>query len=278
MTDEAIEVSISASRFMETTDSIHHAGIKQFGKSYKQRSHTALISAFFKLIDQQCVSTLLEIGAFQAEISRRFVAEAPARQALAVEANPYNYKKFKQSLNDAGVLYHHAAVLNRDGPCDLQLHTTEIDSQNGYIRGNNSLLTSDARPETRNETIPGITLDSLVAEYVATHAFHEPSVKHPALWIDVEGALDLVIKGGSHTLKDSLMVFAEVETQRLWNNQAIFPEIASLMNELGFFPYLRDCEYEPEQFNVIFANRELINQAVFQQVATEFYQSLEQAS
>lgn len=269
-----IDKNISVEAFSRVTDRIHQAGIDNSGKAYKQRSHLALVSAFFKIIDRLSVTTTLEVGAFQAEFSRKFMSEAPARHALAVEANPYNYNKFKGSLTAAGVLYHHAAVLDREGPCELQLHVTDIDVENGYIRGNNSILKSDARPETRAVSVPGTTLDALVTSYVTSKSIPDPAVRHPALWIDVEGALDLVIKGGEQTISNSLVIFAEVETERLWNKQATFPEIAAQLDKLGFFPWLRDCEYEPEQFNVLFANRELIDTAVLEDLATQFYDEL----
>lgn len=274
MNTQHIDPNISFNEFSQTTDRIHHAGIEKFTKTYKQRSHQALISAFFKIIDKHNVTALLEIGAFKAEVSRRFVTEKPARHALAVEANPYNFNTFNDSLTKAGVLYHHAAILDREGPCKLQLRVTDLDDENGYIRGNNSLLKTDVRPDTRDETVPGTTLDTLVSSYVASKLFPAPSVNHPALWIDVEGALDLVIRGGQHSIRNSLMIFAEVETERLWNDQAIFPEIAIQLDELGYFPYLRDCEYEPEQFNVVFANRKLIDIALLEEVASEFYKEL----
>ena len=269
-----IDKHINFETFSQSTGRIHQAGIDNSGKTYKQRSHTALVSAFFNIIDKLSVSTLLEIGAFQAEISRKFVSEAPDRHALAVEANPYNFDKFKDSLSADGVQYHHAAVLDREGPCELQLHVTDIDVENGYIRGNNSILKSDARTETRAVSVPGTTLDALLASYVESKLLPDPAVNHPVLWIDVEGALDHVITGGERTIANSLVVFAEVETKRLWNDQATFPEIAAQLDKLGFFPCLRDCEYEPEQFNVLFANRSLIKTAVLEEVATQFYDEL----
>ncbi len=273
-----IDKHISADAFSSFTDRIHQAGIEKSGKAYKQRSHSALVSAFFKTIDHLSVSSILEIGAFQAEVSRRFISEGSARHALAVEANPYNVEKFQNSLIAAGVQYHHAAVQDHDGACVLQLHVTDIDIENGYIRGNNSILKSDARTETRAISVPGTTLDALVTSYVTSQSFPDPAVSHPALWIDVEGALDLVIKGGQQTIANSLMIFAEVETERLWNQQAIFPEIAALLNPLGFFPWLRDCEYEPEQFNVLFAHRDLIDTTLLDELATQFYNELQPAS
>lgn len=266
---------IDAETFSRFTGHFHQQGIKHSGKTYKQQSHRALISAFFSVIERLTVTSLLEIGAFQAEVSRQFIGEGPARHALAVEANPYNFDQFKDSLTNAGVIYHHAAILDREGPCELQLHVTDIDIKNGYIRGNNSILKSDARPETRAVSVPGTTLDALVTNYVATHSIPDPAVQHPALWIDVEGALDLVINGGRQTIANSLVIFAEVETEQLWNKQATFPEITALLGTLGFFPWLRDCEYEPEQFNVMFVNHRLVDTALLEEIASQFYNELQ---
>ncbi len=263
--------------FSATTSRFHQHGIAQEGKAYKKRSHAALVATFFDVIDRMSVTTTLEIGAFQAEVSRRFIAQASGRVALAVEANPYNYNKFKPSLEAAGVLYHHAAVQDHERTCELQLHVTDIDVENGYIRGNNSLLKSEARPQTRAVPVPGTTLDTLVNRYVESGALPDPAHAHPVLWIDVEGALDLVIKGGRQTITNSLVIFAEVETERLWNNQATFPEIAAQLDKLGFFPWLRDCEYEPEQFNVLFANRALMDKNLLSELSTAFYNELQPA-
>ncbi|OED38050.1 hypothetical protein AB833_21335 [Chromatiales bacterium (ex Bugula neritina AB1)] len=273
-----IDKHIDAESFIESSSSFHQRGIDKEGKSYKQRSHRELISVFFNFIDQASVTTALEIGAFQAEMSRRFVNSAHSRKALAVEANPYNFDKFKHQLQAEGIIYHHAAVLDQDGPCELQLHVTDLDIKNGYIRGNNSILESDARPHTKAVTVPGTTLDSLLGNYVKSNSFPDPVTSHPVLWIDVEGALDLVIKGGSQTISNSRLIFAEVETQQLWNNQATFSDITALLDPLGFFPYLRDCEYEPEQFNVIFAHRNYTDTALLEKLASGYSGALQAAA
>ncbi len=262
-------------KFTRYHTQFHGAGIKKYGKTYKQRSHASLKSAFFKMVDRLSVVTSIEVGAFQAEFSVEFKSESPDRYALAVEANPYNFAKFKDALNDAGVIYHHAAIQDREGPCELQLHVKDIDIENGYIRGNNSLLSSDARPDTRALSVPGSTLDTVVNHYVQSGSMPAPATAHPVLWIDVEGALDRVIKGGTDTISNSLVLFAEVETERLWNNQATFPEIAAQLKLLGFSPWLRDCEYEPEQFNVMFTNDKLVNPEILGELAQQFYDELQ---
>ena len=261
--------------FIRSSGQFHRAGIEKYGKTYKQRSHTVLVSAFFNIIDRLNTTTSLEIGAFQAEFSRQFISNTANRHALAVEANPHNYKKFKPSLTEAGVNYHHAAVLDREGPCELQLHVTDLDIENGYIRGNNSILKSDARPDTQAVSVPGTTLDALVQSYVESGVIPDPEVTHPVLWIDVEGALDLVIAGGNQTIANSTVIFAEVETECLWNNQATFIEVAAQLDKLGFSPWLRDCEYEPEQFNVMFANRKLVDAGMLKSLAAQFHDDLQ---
>ena len=73
------------------------------------------------------------------------------------------------------------------------------------------------------------------------------------------------------------MIFAEVETECLWNNQATFIEVAAQLDKLGFSPWLRDCEYEPEQFNVMFANRKLVDAGLLESLARQFYGELQPA-
>ena len=270
-----IDKHITIEAFCRHTDIYHQSGLEKYGKAYKKHSHVALVSAFFNIIEQVDAATCLEIGAFQAETSVKFINGAPARQALAVEANPYNFNKYKDSLTDVGILYHHAAVLEREGPCELQLQVTDIDVKNGYIRANNSLLKSDARLGTRAVTVPGTTLDALVKSYVASGTLPNPLIAPPVLWIDAEGALDRVITGGTQTIKNSTVIFAEVETECLWNGQATLKEIADQLDKLGFLPWLRDCEYEPEQFNVIFANRNLVDTNLLEKPAEQFYSELQ---
>ena len=120
-------------------------------------------------------------------------------------------------------------------------------------------------------------LDTLVKSYVEAGSLPDPEVAHPVLWIDVEGALDLVIAGGTQTIANSTVIFAEVETECLWNNQATFIEVAAQLDKLGFSPWLRDCEYEPEQFNVMFANRKLVDAALLESLARQFYDELQPA-
>ena len=98
--------------FITSSGKFHRAGIEKYGKTYKQHSHTVLVSAFFNVINRLNATTSLEIGAFQAEFSRKFISNTTNGHALAVEANPHNYNKFKSSLTEAGVNYHHAAVLD----------------------------------------------------------------------------------------------------------------------------------------------------------------------
>ena len=111
--------------------------------------------------------------------------------------------------------------------------------------------------------------------YVASGTLPNPLIAPPVLWIDAEGALSRVITGGAQTIKNSTVIFAEVETECLWNDQATFKEVATQLNKLGFFPWLRDCEYEPEQFNVIFANYNLVDTTLLEKLAEQFYSELQ---
>ncbi len=260
--------------FMQQSTAQHEPGISAAGKRYKQYSHSALTEVFDQLIDRLNVTSAIEIGAFKADFSQRFTRNNTQRTALAVEANPYNFEAFKKTLAAAGVHYHHAAIQDQTGTCTLQLSVTDRDVKNGYIRGNNSILSASARPETQPLTVPATTLDVLVADYVAAGKLADPALSPPVLWIDVEGALNLVIAGGHETIKQSLAIFTEVEATELWDDQVIFPQICAELEELGFNPFLRDCEYEPDQFNVLFVHQDLHKEPLLEELASWYSQAL----
>lgn len=261
-------------QFSASSTEQHSVGLKKFGKPYKRHSHHALVTVFFSLIERMSISNAIEIGAFRAEFSRRFRQQDQNRTVLAVEANPYNFAAFKDELLAQGIIYHHAAVIDKDEPCTLQLSNTEHDQKTGFIRGNNSVRTAAGRTQTRAVTVPGTTLDSLIKEYIAAAALPDPITHTPVLWIDAEGALDMVINGGTQTLNSSAAVFTEVESEALWDNQSNFRQIDEQLRRLGYFPFLRDCEYEPDQFNVIFVNRRFADASLLQGIKAEFDQAL----
>ena len=260
--------------FIAESAAQHEPGIQAYGKRYKEHSHQALTIVFDQLCDQLAIATAIEVGAFQADFSRRFLAAAPGRSALAIEANPYNFQAFKDTLATTGVIYHHAAIQDQNGPCSLQLSVTDRDVKNGYIRGNNSILQSHQRPDTIPVTVPGSTLDDLVSGYVNTGQLKPLASSRTVLWIDAEGALDLVIAGGNQTITESLAIFAEVETRALWDDQAVLPEICHQLYKLGFIPFARDCEYEPDQFNVLFVREHLKEQPRLKELAISFSETL----
>lgn len=118
--------------------------------------------------------------------------------------------------------YHHAAAQDLTGTRTLQLRVTDRDVKNGFIRGNNSILSASTRPDTEPLEVPATTLDALVADYVDAGKILDPASSSPILWIDVEGARNLVIAGGNNTIKHGLAIFAEVEATVLWDDQVIF--------------------------------------------------------
>ncbi len=264
----------SFEQFLQKSRDLHQAGLEKYGKPYKLHSNQVLTSVFCTLIDRLGVTVAIEVGAFRAEFSRSFMQGGSNRTALAVEANPYNYNAFKDQLETEGVIYHHAAVNDIDGPCELQLSSTEQDQESGFIRGNNSIRTAASRTETRPLSVPGTTLDTLVAGYVESRALPPIVQSNTVLWIDAEGALDLVIRGGQQTIRGSAAIYTEVEAQALWDGQSDFGQITELLADVGFWPYLRDCEYEPDQFNVIYINERLGEEQLLAELQNKFENEL----
>jgi hypothetical protein len=70
----------------------------------------------------------------------------------------------------------------------------------------------------------------------------------------VEGAADRVLKGASDALSRVLAIVVEVEGFKFWKGQSSVQDVAILLERSGFFPAMRDREYEDLQFNVLFVH------------------------
>jgi len=55
----------------------------------------------------------------------------------------------------------------------------------------------------------------------------------------------------------------------------MLPDVIVQLGSLGLFPFLRDCEYAPDQFNVLFINRILVDDALLDKLAATFYRELQ---
>lgn len=200
-----------------------------------------LVDLFLTKIKEDQPSHFYEIGCFSAEFSKRLSKESNC-VITAFEANPHNYKRFKDSIEGDGINLIHSAVANTNKPLTFKI-------QNGREEaGNNSLL-------RRRRLVQGgyteVSVNcSTLDEYNNEH------IESVGLWIDAEGVGHEVLEGAQSILKKTNFVFIEVEEIRYWKNQKLDSDVISFMKSKGFEPIARDREFR-HQYNIIFEKKRI---------------------
>lgn len=261
-------------KFTEHEDAYQIEQVDKYGREFKQFSNVLLVRLFFDLLDQFSCSTLIELGAHRATASRNFMRAKKGRRAIAVEANPYNYERFKEKVEKGGTVYKNLAMTNETGFVNMILSDNDSDRKRGHRRTCNSLLRNKDFIRTKTIQVSGITFDDLIKESVAKSEIYPLNVNRPSLWVDLEGALGLLLEGAQKMLPECFAVFAEIEATPLFDNQIIGDEIFKAFSELNFIPFLRDCEYNPKQYNVIFINRRFANSEKFEPIRATYVSAI----
>ena len=224
-----------------------------------QIGHMAALDIFFMLLEKNIPSIFCDIGANKGEAGRRALALEPKMKVFGFEANPKIYDRYSQINREIGVNWINCAVADQNGI--LRLYVPKALSRrldgNTLISekvveladtGKSSLLKRDERAEYEILEVPAIELD----EFLSNNA-PEGRV---ALWIDVEGAASLVLKGAQATIARTDTIIIEVEGFSFWQNQALVKQIVETLFDQDFVPVLRDQEYGDAQFNIIFVRKE----------------------
>ena len=218
-------------------------GTPGVGGQKAQARVRALIELFFALSDELQLSNILEIGAHDAEASRRFIASAPHRKALAYDASP----EVVQRVTSNGL------------PERFELIQKAIGTKQGkiaFFKPNDAFYAvwgSTARragfTDVTEIQVPIISMDE-----AALPIQEGGSSRNIALWVDVEGCAFDVLSSGRSTLRDRVaVVYAELNDINAYEDSANAIRVVALMLELGFVPVARDNEY-PDAWNLLFVH------------------------
>jgi FkbM family methyltransferase len=216
----------------------------------RTRSNQELVNFYCALIESVKPNACIEIGAFNAAFSVRMAKLG--YPCYAFEANPYNYKEFREQLNISNLTYLNKAVSGNNGHITFHIQS-EIDGiKQSPIRGNNSLMIRNNDRTTYEEvSVISTTMQSFIGEASL-------SDKSISLWVDVEGATSSIFAEPNHWLSTVSTILIEVEDIPAWKGQWLSPEVVQFLDEKGFIPIARDFEYK-KQYNIVFINRRFIN-------------------
>ena len=211
------------------------------------RKHT--INCFMGLLQRLQPGVTLEIGAHDATFSCNAKKLLPAAEVVAIEASPsvYEHQKTLTDFAGLGVQYRNNAVSDTDGEVVFYEHApggSKAESKIGSLLHRNSGAGEEVR-------VKAVTGDALLEKHAKSD--------NACLWIDVEGAIEKVLKGLRKSLEARKIaaLFIELETHTVWRDQWLDIDVLRFLLGYGYVPLLRDKFPSGSQYNMIFVHADL---------------------
>jgi FkbM family methyltransferase len=216
-----------------------------------------LFSNLLKILE---VNFLIECGANDASVSREFISGQPNRKALAIEANPLVYERFKSINSEFSQLkYVNVGISSHNSR--QPFYVPNITDPSTSIFGSFQRL---SLYEYDKPMIVDIKqLDHFKRQIPS-------SATSIALWIDVEGEVGRLLLGAKTILSDERvkMLYCELQDDVHYRDEKSAMEISYELSKLGFFPIARDFLSAP-LYNMIFVRSESLSR-VQQEISSHF--------
>jgi len=217
---------------------------------------------FERLIDLSSPDVIVEVGAFEAAFSKEMTTRYPSSTVIAFEANPRVYQQFAQGLKEAGVDYRHLAVADRAGSISIHIPEEIAEKPMPYVNRMASIFENAMRGARTSEVlVEAVRLDDVIDPVPGGNI---------VLWIDVEGGVDQVLSGATHTLDRTSMIICELERGAIWRGQTLDKGIVDRLEQSGFTPVARDCQ-KSFQYNAIFVRRDRLDRVAEIEEAVSSY-------
>jgi FkbM family methyltransferase len=180
---------------------------------------------------------------------------------IAFEANPHVHSRFRDEVTAAGVEYRQQAVGSQNGTLQLQL---PVDFRGSERPLDSQMASLHPNRYTENHELVDVECVRLDDE------FPHPEGERIVAWIDVEGACEEVLTGARDVLAGALMVYIEVESRPLWEDQWLDTDVAKFFHDLGFTLVMRD-QLRTTQFNLVFVRGDIAWQPWVAKRAAQVY-------
>ena len=198
-----------------------------------------IVKLFYNKTIQSLPSQFIEVGCFEGSASKHLSQKLSNCKITAYEANPINFKSFKEDFNKYNINYVNKAISNFEGETTFYLlSSTKKSVKSSLSKGIKSKKTTPVTVECN-------TLDTL----------HYNSKDSYSLWIDAEGHGYEVLAGASKILMNTNYILIEVEKQKFWIDQQLDNDIINFLKTKNFIPIAYDREWT--QYNILFEHRQL---------------------
>lgn len=229
-----------------------------------QAGNRRLTSLLWDILHRLRPTVFCDIGAFDGSTALAAKQKFPELLVYSFEANPEVFALHAPATAAAGVKYLNLAISDAVGvakiyaPRTLTRYYAEHEVRPGRIV--EPTLTRKASLLLRNEEavyeefeVAATTLDAFFTKEAVDVTEHRI-----VLWIDAEGAADIVLRGAERTLRDTVAVFVETENFEFWKEEKDSADITRDLIGRGFIPIARDREYGDHQFNILFVKAALM--------------------
>jgi FkbM family methyltransferase len=194
-----------------------------------QKKDAVLRKAFDGLLLAMKPEIICDIGAFNGDESAHFRKLCPEADIYLFEASKRNFEGLIRPRDDLdGVTLENFALSDVDG--SARFHELVVPENNpgaAWMRGAGSLRERIDEYGTTPVDVKTVRLDTYFAEQIKAG-------KRFVLWVDVEGALDMVLGGADEVLRTTLALRVEVEHKEYWAEEPLVNEIIEHMKSKNF--------------------------------------------
>jgi FkbM family methyltransferase len=176
---------------------------------------------------RDCISQIVIVGAHEAEELDRLRMNFPRSKFLCFEPNPPSFERLVQKFGNFS---------------EIKLSQLALSDKRGTAKffepelpGNGSLL----QPDLKRWALNNQTIEGQVGSFDVTLSTLDEEAKDISvidlLWMDVQGAEGLVLRGAEQTLPRTRAIFMEVAlVQSPYKGAVLFPELEALLHRLNF--------------------------------------------
>ena len=185
--------------------------------------------------------TIIEIGTYDGDDTEQFALLFPEGRIWGFEADPANFARaYRKTATYPNVTLMCTALADVAGLHEFHRSSGESDASGSILPPSAHL---ERHPDVifdqdRPVVVPCTTLDACAG------AFGWPVVD--LVWIDVQGAELLVMRGADETLKRTRFVYAEISEVPLYEGGATY---RALTDELGRHGFVVDRKFLPPEWN-----------------------------
>lgn len=176
------------------------------------------------------IKTIIDIGANTGQFAKKMVKIFPQAKLFCFEPLPNAFKQLSQWANvkKGKVSPINCALSDKEEKLVMFSHV-EHSPSSSFLK--TTSLCEKYYPQTKKQISTDVQLTTLDKWANELQKPLEPEI---LVKMDVQGYEDRVIRGGKETLSKAKACLLEVSLDTLYENQANFKDITSLLNDLGY--------------------------------------------